>query len=347
MDNLFEQPIFTDYKNKIKFLLNVLAELTSLHYSNCREYKSLIDSQNIDINSINDLVDIPFIHVKLFKKYDLLSIKKDEIFKITTSSGTSGNAVSKIYLDKQTSNSQSKVLTAILKEFIPKRRPILIIDSNKTISSRNNFSARTAAVLGFAAFGRSMTFALDDDLTPNFDRINEFYGKFKNQEILIFGFTFLIYKFIKKVKHLDFKNAILFHGGGWKKMQDEMVDKETFNRLIKESFGLSTNVHDYYGMIEQTGSIYVECSKGYLHSTVFSEVLIRNPIDFSEVPFGSSGIVQVLSTIPKSYPGHSILTEDIGIIHGIDDCKCGRKGTYFEIIGRLKSSEIRGCSDTI
>ena len=31
--------------------------------------------------------------------------------------------------------------------------------------------------------------------------------------------------------------------------------------------------------------------------------------------------------------------EDEGVIEGIDDCPCGRKGKYFRIIGRLKSAE--------
>jgi len=41
-----------------------------------------------------------------------------------------------------------------------------------------------------------------------------------------------------------------------------------------------------------------------------------------------------------------ILSEDEGIILGEDDCKCGRCGKYFKVIGRLKQAEQRGCSDT-
>ena len=40
-----------------------------------------------------------------------------------------------------------------------------------------------------------------------------------------------------------------------------------------------------------------------------------------------------------------ILTEDIGIIHGIDNCKCGKLGKYFSVLGRVPDSELRGCSD--
>ena len=46
-----------------------------------------------------------------------------------------------------------------------------------------------------------------------------------------------------------------------------------------------------------------------------------------------------------SYPGQSILTEDIGVIHGIDNCKCGKLGKYFSVLGRVPDSELRGCSD--
>ena len=61
---------------------------------------------------------------------------------------------------------------------------------------------------------------------------------------------------------------------------------------------------------------------------------------------GEKGIVQVISVLPKSYPGQSLLTEDEGILLGEDNCKCGRKGKYFKILGRIKSAELRGCSDT-
>ena len=90
----------------------------------------------------------------------------------------------------------------------------------------------------------------------------------------------------------------------------------------------------------------MQCECGHLHASVFSDVIIRNPEDFSECAIGEKGIIQAISTIPESYPGHSLLTEDEGVILGEDDCPCGRKGKYFKIFGRLKNAEIRGCSDT-
>ena len=90
----------------------------------------------------------------------------------------------------------------------------------------------------------------------------------------------------------------------------------------------------------------MQCECGHLHASIFSDVIIRNPYNFHVCDIGEKGIIQVVSAIPESYPGHSLLTEDEGIVLGEDDCPCGRKGKYFKILGRMKNAEIRGCSDT-
>jgi hypothetical protein len=56
--------------------------------------------------------------------------------------------------------------------------------------------------------------------------------------------------------------------------------------------------------------------------------------------------MEVLSLLPLSYPGHALLTQDLGIVHGVDDCGCGQLGTRFSIEGRVPKTEVRGCSDT-
>ena len=90
----------------------------------------------------------------------------------------------------------------------------------------------------------------------------------------------------------------------------------------------------------------MQCEEGHMHSSIFSDILIRRPYDFSIASIGEKGIIQTISLIPESYPGNSLLTEDEGILLGEDDCKCGRMGKYFKIVGRIKNAEIRGCSDT-
>ncbi len=233
------------------------------------------------------------------------------------------------------------------------RMPMIIIDCPSVVKDRAMFSARGAGILGFSIFGAKKIYALDDEMKLDVAGLKDFLERYKGQRILLFGFTFMIWQhFYKELLRLkeegvafDLSNGILIHGGGWKKLVSEAVSHDEFHKRLEAACGLH-DIHDYYGMVEQTGCIYMECECGHLHASNFSDVIIRRPLDFSEAGIGETGIIQVVSTIPESYPGHSLLTEDEGVILGIDDCPCGRKGKYFKINGRLKNAEIRGCSDT-
>jgi phenylacetate-coenzyme A ligase PaaK-like adenylate-forming protein len=319
--------------------------------NSCESYNKMMSAVDFNLEKVNTYMDIPFLPVSLFKEFDLLSVDKSEIFKVMTSSGTTGQAVSKIYLDKKTAANQQKTLVRIVTNFIGQERlPMLIIDSPSVVKDRKMFSARGAGILGFSIFGTSKTYALNDDMEIDIELVETFLEKHKGKRILLFGFTFMVWQHFYKelLKHeykLDLSNCVLIHGGGWKKLVSEAVTKVEFKARLYEVCGLST-IHDYYGMVEQTGCIYMECEYGHLHASIFSDVITRRHIDFSVCDIGEKGIIQVASMLPESYPGHMLLTEDEGTILGVDDCLCGRKGKYFDVSGRLKNSEIRGCSDT-
>ena len=352
LNELFDSAPFSLEKDvKAKILTDILIDLTRRHLNECELYRNMLRAVHFDLDKIKNYCDLPFLPVSLFKELKLKSIPDDQIFKIITSSGTSGQAVSRIYLDRSTAALQQKVLVKIVSSVTGTMRlPMLIIDCPSVIKDRQSFSARGAGILGFSIFGSDRTYALDDDMQINVPVIIDFLERYRNQKILLFGFTFMIwqhfYKELLKTKEtIDLSNAILIHGGGWKKLVAEKVSPIAFNQSLHNVCGLS-EVYDYYGMVEQTGCIYMQCEYGNLHASIFSDVIIRNPRDFSEASIGDLGVIQVLSVLPESYPGHSLLTEDEGILLGLDDCPCGRKGKYFTVLGRLKDAEIRGCSDT-
>lgn len=347
-------PFSLDEREKERLLTDRLLTLTKLHQENCPEYASMLESINFCIDEVNSYKDLPFLPVRLFKKLDLRSISQEDIVKTMTSSGTSGQSVSKIYLDRTTASNQQKTMVKIVSEFTgSSRMPMIILDCPSVVKNRAMFSARGAGILGFSIFGAKKIYALDDDMKLNVDGLKEFLDRFKGQKILLFGFTFMVWQhFYKELMRLredgivfDLSNGVLIHGGGWKKLVSEAVSHDEFHRRLKDVCGIE-HIHDYYGMVEQTGCIYMECECGHLHASVFSDVITRRPLDFAECEIGEKGIIQVVSTIPESYPGHSLLTEDEGVVLGIDDCPCGRKGKYFKVDGRLKNAEIRGCSDT-
>lgn len=323
--------------------------LTEYHRTHCRPYGQALKAFGYDSSAITSLEQIPMLPIRLFKSQKLQSIPDEQIFKILVSSGTTGQRRSHIVLDAATAQNQQLTLYTIVKDFLGAGRlPMLIVDSPSVFTARSAFNARGAAILGFSIFARKKYYSLKNDLTLNTEALQAFAQH--TGPVLIFGFTFMIWKYLcqalaKENLSFDFSNAIVIHGGGWKKMQDQAVSATAYKQRLLEQFHIS-RVHNYYGMAEQTGCIYMECEEGHLHASIFSDVLIRNPEDFSSCAIGQPGILQVLSPIAGSYPGHSLLTEDMGTLLGIDDCPCGRKGKYFRIDGRIPQAEIRGCSDT-
>ena len=352
LKHLFEiEPYSLNRNEKSKLLNTYLWELTQHHYTNCAPYKTMMDSMGLDLNQEVPYSELPYLPVRLFKMFDLYSVAKEDIIKTMTSSGTNGQAVSKIFVDKETSLNQSKALVKIVSTFLgSKRSPMIIIDSPSVLKNRNNFSARGAGILGFSIFGTKRIYALDENMEMDAEALTAFIHEHRHSRIFLFGFTFMIYlHFVRELQkkgiEIDLSNAVLIHGGGWKKLESQSISSAAFKETLNQLCGLEL-VHDYYGMVEQTGSIYMECENGHLHAPVFSDVIIRRSHDFSVADVGEVGIVQTVSVLPQSYPGHSLLTEDEGVLLGEDDCHCGRKGKYFKIMGRIPNAEIRGCSDT-
>lgn len=348
-DDLLDLPVYQLSKNEKRPLFDLkLQELSRLHYQKSEDYRLIIDAMYKDNF---DKGETPAIAVSLFKHHLLKSIPDNEVLKITTSSGTTGQQVSRIVLDKPNILRQQKVLAKILREWLgPKRLPMLIIDHPNVIKDKFSYSARGVGIQGLSLFGHHHTYALNEDMSLNLSAIEAFLARYSGEKIFVFGFTFIIWQyFIQALKErniiLNVDNMIILHSGGWKKLQDKAVSNKQFKKQLQAQLG-TVNVHNFYGMVEQTGSIYVECESGYLHCPVWSDVVILNKQSLTIEKQGVEGIIQLSSLLPSSYPGHCILTEDLGVMVGQDNCSCGRHGKYFLVNGRLAKAEIRGCSDT-
>jgi hypothetical protein len=218
------------------------------------------------------------------------------------------------------------------------------------VRDRQLFSARTAGVLGMLPFGRNPFYALNEDMSLDIDGLEAYLQKHAGQNPVFFGFTFIVWQhFIgaleQRNRRLSLPGAILLHSGGWKKLEAISVGPEEFRNRVYSATGIEAVVN-YYGMVEQVGSVYLENSLGYLHASNYSDVIVRDTNTLEPLPPGQPGIIQVVSALPTSYPGHSLLTEDLGVIEGVDDTAAGMNGQYFRILGRIPRAELRGCSDT-
>jgi len=340
---------------KEKNLINIMKYQLKANEKN-ENIRKLYRTNNLEINKLNSLTDVPFIPVNMFKEFSLITCEEHKVTRVLNSSATTTGKPSRIYLDKLTSIRQSQALISTLKSYLGvKRKPMLIIDSSDVNSKTDMLSARGAAVRGLCTFGKDICYAMEkegSDLKIDINRVMEFQEMYKDTEILVYGFTYIIWsKFVKTLKDrgikLNLPNMKLLHSGGWKKLTSQKVDKKEFSEITAEVFGTAPdNIIDFYGMVEQVGVVFIDCPCGYKHVPDFAEVIIRDVNTLEEVGFNKTGIIEVMSILGSSYPSQAILTEDIGELIGVDDCKCGRLGKYFKFKSRVLKSETRGCGDT-
>jgi Acyl-protein synthetase, LuxE len=352
---LLQAPLYgLPQPEKERRLAAALTALTHHHRAACPAYRRLTDVLHRPLPSSPSeprLADLPYLPVGLFKSHRLASVSSSEISTTLTSSGTTGQAPSQIFLDKATAHRQTRALAAIMSHILgPRRLPMLIIDTSDLLKNRAAFSARGAGVLGMMTFGAQPRFALDPDMQIDRVAVEEFLIKHGGQPFLIFGFTFMVWAhFFEQLETgVDLSNGILVHSGGWKKLIDRAVDNATFKAELRKKTGLR-RVYNFYGMVEQTGSVFLEGEDGLLYPPAFADIIVRDPDTMEEAPTGQPGVIQTLSLLPTSYPGHSLLTEDLGVVERVDQAGlpgCGRLGKAFRVLGRVPRAELRGCSDT-
>lgn len=352
LDDLLAGPQFaTPQAVKERTLVDGLAELQRHHRAYCEPYRRLMDALHVDEEAMYERVaDLPFLPVRLFKEHELRSIAEEEVFKVLTSSGTTGQAVSRIYLDRDATQTQARALSRVMAEVLgPKRLPMLIVDHPSVLRDRRSFSARGAGVAGMMNFGRRHAYALDERFQLDEPVVRAFLDEFGGEPFLVFGFTYMVWLHLYEpasAAGLDLSNGVLVHSGGWKKLLDRSVSLEEFRLRFAEDTGL-THIYNFYGMVEQIGSVFLEApdDPGVLYAPSFADVVIRDPETWEEVATGGTGIVEVVSMLPRSYPGHALLTEDLGELVGVDDGPSW-SGKRFRILGRVPRAEVRGCSDT-
>jgi hypothetical protein len=334
-------------------LLPMLRALTEHHATRCPPYRNVLDRVfgGADRLRIERLEDVPYLPVTLFKTHALSSVPESEVVKVLTSSGTTGQQPSRVFLDAETASVQSAVLVKVAQHFLGKERlPMVILDHAGVLRDRRSHSARGAGILGMAQFGHRPFYAMREDMSLDEEGLVAYLAQAKGRRVLLFGFTFMVWQYLVQVlersgRRLDIPGGVLVHSGGWKKLQEAAVDPGEFRRRVQSATGVE-RVINFYGMVEQVGGVYFENPIHHLQAPIYSEVIIRHPVTLEPLPDGQPGLIQVLSCLPTSYPGHSLLTEDLGVIRGEDPEGTGMGGRCFEVLGRVPKAELRGCSDT-
>ena len=350
------------FSEKRELMLPLIKEQLIKAYTFNTHICSWFQKIKFDPYTFVKLDEIPFMPVQMFKLFDVGIVPKEKVQRILKSSSTTSQNPSNVPLDKETSFSQTIALSSILENYIGDNcKPFLVFDHVGVNSDEQVLTARGAGVRGLSILAKETYYLLkmrsDNSLEIDWDVFKKVIDQHRGESVFGFGFTFIIWSvFLSQLKKMDpenimpffdFKDFTIFHSGGWKNLKKNSVSKELFSELLASFCNTEVkNIRDFYGMAEQGGIIFVDCEYGFKHVPNHALVQFLDPYSLLPVSVGDKGMIQVVSAIASSYYGQSILTEDIGILNGIDDCPCGRKGERFTFHSRIEKAEIRGCGDT-
>ncbi len=170
--------------------------------------------------------------------------------------------------------------------------------------------------------------------------------------VTVFGLTYMLRHEVVRpllsrglVFHLPAGSSVV-HIGGWKRLEQARVARALFIGDVCAVFGVAPErVFDFYGFTEQMGLVYGGAGLEPKAVPAYAEVLVRDPRTLAPAPDGAPGLLQVLTPLPHSHPGVSVLTDDIARIVSRGANDDGRYGTRFELLGRVEGAEPRGCGD--
>ena len=306
---------------------NLLAlEIFQYQYQNTAAYRKFCEFLKVDPTEVNNITEIPFLPIELFKFNKILGQSSESDFYFS-SSGTTTSQTSKHYIAD---------LEIYRRSF---RRSFKLfygdIDKYCILALLPSYLERKDS---------SLVFMVDDLISQSNDPLSGFYlneyeelanllEKLNSQDkpVILFGVSFALLEMAQNY-HLSLPNTIVIETGGMKGRRKEIIRAELHQELIN-AWDLHS-VHSEYGMTELLSQAYA-LEGGIFHCPPWMRVLIRDTEDpLKYLDRGKTGGINVID-LANIYSCSFLATQDLGKLH--------KKGG-FEVLGRYDHSDVRGCN---
>ena len=289
-------------------------------------YNEFVKHLKVDVSTVTNLQDIPFLPINFFKDHKILSGNSDAKI-VFTSSGTTASAQSQHFVSDVSiyEMSYSKAfhqfygdikeccILALLPNYLERDGSSLIYMVNDLIAKSNHPNS------GFFLY--------------NTNQLLEILKKCKlqKQKTLLIGVTYALLDFVEK-HQINFPELIVMETGGMKGKRKEII-REELHQILQNGFGVPS-IHSEYGMTELLSQAY-STGNGIFACPPWMRVLIRDTNDpLSFVQDGKTGGINIID-LANINSCSFIATQDLGKTHYQNS---------FEVLGRFDNSDIRGCN---
>jgi len=293
-------------------------------------YKEYLLSLKTDVESVEQLEQIPFLPVEFFKSFEIRTTHQEKINPIQfTSSGTTGQITSKHFVSDSSVYQKSYLkafelfygnitdycILALLPSYLEREGSSLVYMADDLIKKSKHHQS------GFYLHNY-------DELILTLQQLQD-----KKQKTILLGVTYALLDVVEQFPLFrGGSNLIVMETGGMKGKRKEMI-REELHSILCEGFGVKS-IHSEYGMTELLSQAYSK-GEGIFNTPAWMKILIRDTNDpFSYLPAGRTGGINIID-LANIYSCSFIATQDLGKTN---------PNSSFEVLGRFDNSDIRGCN---
>jgi phenylacetate-coenzyme A ligase PaaK-like adenylate-forming protein len=319
----FETKLYTVNDSRFEDIALELFHFQAVHNPVYRHYLANLP---VDISSIKQLDQIPFLPIRFFKSHDIRTGEwNPEI--VFTSSGTTSSATSRhsirdlrFYLNHSQRCFEYFFgpidkfhLLALLPSYLER-------EGSSLIAMIDHFIKQTGS--DYSDFYLS-------DLNELVRQLEILKGEKKRT--ILWGVSFALMDLAEK-RNVDLEHCLVFETGGMKGRRKEIVRTE-LHKILKNSFHIR-DVFSEYGMTELLSQAYTR-GEARFFCPPWMKVAAREITDpFETGLLNETGGINVID-LANCHSVAFIETEDLGRVFG--------DGT-FEVLGRADNSDVRGCN---
>lgn len=289
-------------------------------------YQQYIQYLGIQPELVDQLNDIPFLPIELFKSHKVFSYIGDKQPLVFRSSGTTGSATSQHFVSRTEiyewsflqgfkdhfGDTKEYCILGLLPSYLERTDSSLVYMVNGLI----NESEHPAS--GFYLNEYKELSALLKELQQ------------AKQPTLLIGVTFALLDLAEQFPQ-SIPDVKIMETGGMKGRRKEMIRAALHNKL-KTAFKVD-KIYSEYGMTELLSQAYSNGAELFQPSRCM-KILIRDPYDPFEVSTSGSGAINVID-LANIDSCSFIATSDLGRL---------QTDGQFEVLGRMDDSDIRGCN---
>ncbi|MFF1656063.1 acyl-protein synthase [Streptomyces sp. NPDC058255] len=299
----------------------------------------------------------PLLPAAFFKRHEVLSIPREEVFLHLTSSGTTGQK-SQMFFDEWSIRSAQRMVARIFDHYgwITPGRPVnYLLYSYEPASALKLGTSFSDNYLCDFAPARHTTHALRHTGTGHEFDVHGCIAalqRYAEQDVpvRILGFPAFLYFTLERMRAMGLgpltlpEGSLVVLGGGWKGHTDRQIAKSAFYAEVTDRLGIPQDrVRDTFGSVEHCVP-YVECAHHRLHVPVWSHAAVRDTRTLRPLPYGAIGFLHLISPYITSVPAQSVVMGDLASLHPGEECPCPLSTDWFSVHGRAGVSRNRSCA---